>query len=268
MLFRFYMGYVFPSLNCIDEGVERWLRADRMAQYTEAPVVDVRYFTFLPDFVPQALVRCARAHRTIARAFDAEGLFGALHGRARKTTPAVMTTADRTPDRLARRRRRRSARRRSARDRDLADARLHSHRQVAGQRTDSPRAAGAGVATARVVGCGASCCGVSLGARAQRVSRRGLRSAADSVDVARSVSAMDSRSISAAARACRSAAMGDCRCGAFFHSAERRPVCGRSCRASWASVAGLSSSSASRSTWASACTPRMKLVSAAMNLTI
>ena len=57
MLFRFYMGYVFPSLNCIDEGVERWLRADRMAQYTEAPVVDVRYFTFLPDFVPQALVR-------------------------------------------------------------------------------------------------------------------------------------------------------------------------------------------------------------------
>jgi len=57
MLFRFYMGYVFPSLNCIDEGVERWLRADRMAQYTEAPVVDVRYFTFLPDFVPQAFVR-------------------------------------------------------------------------------------------------------------------------------------------------------------------------------------------------------------------
>jgi ubiquinone/menaquinone biosynthesis C-methylase UbiE len=57
VLFRFYMGYVFPSLNCIDEGVERWLRADRMAQYTEAPVVDVRYFTFLPDFVPQAVVR-------------------------------------------------------------------------------------------------------------------------------------------------------------------------------------------------------------------
>jgi SAM-dependent methyltransferase len=57
MLFRFYMGYVFPSLNCIDEGVERWLRADRMARYTEAPVVEVRYFTFLPDFVPQALVR-------------------------------------------------------------------------------------------------------------------------------------------------------------------------------------------------------------------
>src|SRR5262249_8500426 len=60
MLFRFYMGYVFPSLNCIDEGVERWLRADRMARYTAAPVVDVRYFTFLPDFVPQILVRLLR----------------------------------------------------------------------------------------------------------------------------------------------------------------------------------------------------------------
>ena len=54
------MGYVFPSLNCIDEGVERWLRADRLAQYTEAPVMDVRYFTFLPDFVPQRLVRLLR----------------------------------------------------------------------------------------------------------------------------------------------------------------------------------------------------------------
>jgi ubiquinone/menaquinone biosynthesis C-methylase UbiE len=57
LLFRFYMGYVFPSLNCIDEGVERWLLAHRLNQYTDAPVVDVRYFTFLPDFVPAAVVR-------------------------------------------------------------------------------------------------------------------------------------------------------------------------------------------------------------------
>jgi 2-polyprenyl-3-methyl-5-hydroxy-6-metoxy-1,4-benzoquinol methylase len=60
VLFRFYMGYVFPSLNCIDEGVERWLLPDRLAQYTKAPVVEVRYFTFLPDFVPAALVRLLR----------------------------------------------------------------------------------------------------------------------------------------------------------------------------------------------------------------
>jgi SAM-dependent methyltransferase len=57
ILFRFYMGYVFPSLNCIDEGVERWLLAHRLHTYTEAAVVDVRYFTFLPDFVPAAIVR-------------------------------------------------------------------------------------------------------------------------------------------------------------------------------------------------------------------
>ncbi len=57
ILFRFYMGYVFPSLNCIDEGVERWLLPHRLAQYTEAAVVDIRYFTFLPDFVPRPLGR-------------------------------------------------------------------------------------------------------------------------------------------------------------------------------------------------------------------
>ena len=57
ILFRFYMGYVFPSLNCIDEGVERWLRPDRLGDYTAAPVVDVRYFTFLPDFLPAPIVR-------------------------------------------------------------------------------------------------------------------------------------------------------------------------------------------------------------------
>jgi ubiquinone/menaquinone biosynthesis C-methylase UbiE/uncharacterized membrane protein YbhN (UPF0104 family) len=57
ILFRFYMGYVFPSLNCIDEGIERWLLAHRLNDYTSAPVVDVRYFTFLPDFVPAPVVR-------------------------------------------------------------------------------------------------------------------------------------------------------------------------------------------------------------------
>jgi 2-polyprenyl-3-methyl-5-hydroxy-6-metoxy-1,4-benzoquinol methylase/uncharacterized membrane protein YbhN (UPF0104 family) len=57
ILFRFYMGYVFPSLNCIDEGVERWLLPHQMAMYTDAPLVDLRYFTFLPDFLPQAFVR-------------------------------------------------------------------------------------------------------------------------------------------------------------------------------------------------------------------
>ena len=57
ILFRFYMGYVFPSLNCIDEGVERWLLPNRMPVYTDARVMALRYFTFLPDFAPRPVVR-------------------------------------------------------------------------------------------------------------------------------------------------------------------------------------------------------------------
>jgi SAM-dependent methyltransferase/uncharacterized membrane protein YbhN (UPF0104 family) len=57
LLFRFYMGYVFPSLNCIDEGVERWLLPNRLGRYTDSPVIDVRYFTFLPEFVPGFVAR-------------------------------------------------------------------------------------------------------------------------------------------------------------------------------------------------------------------
>jgi ubiquinone/menaquinone biosynthesis C-methylase UbiE len=57
ILFRFYMGYVFPSLNCIDEGVERWLLPHRLDSYTPAPVETIRYFTFLPDFIPGPIAR-------------------------------------------------------------------------------------------------------------------------------------------------------------------------------------------------------------------
>lgn len=57
LLFRFYMGYAFPSLNCIDEGIERWLLPHRLSQYTTEEVVDVQYFTFLPDFMPQLIAR-------------------------------------------------------------------------------------------------------------------------------------------------------------------------------------------------------------------
>jgi len=60
ILFRFYMGYVFPSLNCIDEGVERWLLPHEMAVYTEVPVSETRYFTFLPEFLPSVVVRLMR----------------------------------------------------------------------------------------------------------------------------------------------------------------------------------------------------------------
>jgi ubiquinone/menaquinone biosynthesis C-methylase UbiE/uncharacterized membrane protein YbhN (UPF0104 family) len=60
VLFRFYMGYVFPSLNCIDEGTERWLLPHRLARYCHAPVRQIEYFTFLPDFVPGFVMRALR----------------------------------------------------------------------------------------------------------------------------------------------------------------------------------------------------------------
>jgi ubiquinone/menaquinone biosynthesis C-methylase UbiE len=57
ILFRFYMGYVFPSINCIDEGTERWLLPNRLGAYTRVPVTAARYFTFFPDFLPEPIVQ-------------------------------------------------------------------------------------------------------------------------------------------------------------------------------------------------------------------
>jgi ubiquinone/menaquinone biosynthesis C-methylase UbiE/uncharacterized membrane protein YbhN (UPF0104 family) len=68
ILFRFYMGYVFPSLNCIDEGVERWLLPGSLPMYTDVPVDQIRYFTFLPEFLPEPVVRaCAGLERWLER---------------------------------------------------------------------------------------------------------------------------------------------------------------------------------------------------------
>ncbi len=76
VLFRFYMGYVFPSLNCIDEGVERWLLPRELAALTDASIVDIHYFTFLPDFMPEGLVRLfspveRRLERSFLRSYSA-----------------------------------------------------------------------------------------------------------------------------------------------------------------------------------------------------
>ena len=56
-LFRFYMGYVFPLVKSIDTGTEWWINPrlwDRIHGFT---LVDVKYFTFLPDFIPRSLLR-------------------------------------------------------------------------------------------------------------------------------------------------------------------------------------------------------------------
>jgi len=54
-LFRFYMGYVFPVLKSIDEGVEVWIDPRCLSAQRGFDVAEVRYFTFIPDFLPRWL---------------------------------------------------------------------------------------------------------------------------------------------------------------------------------------------------------------------
>jgi SAM-dependent methyltransferase len=56
-LFRLYMGYVFPLIKRIDEGTELWLQPEALPVADGLRVEDVNYFTFLPDFLPRALLR-------------------------------------------------------------------------------------------------------------------------------------------------------------------------------------------------------------------
>lgn len=60
-LFRFYMTYAFPILKSIDEGTEWWIDPRGWKGAEGMTVVRTRYFTFLPDFIPRALMRPAMA---------------------------------------------------------------------------------------------------------------------------------------------------------------------------------------------------------------
>lgn len=58
LLFRFYMGYVFPVIRDIDEGTESWIRPNALPEVRGARWnPDVHYFTFLPDFIPPSLMK-------------------------------------------------------------------------------------------------------------------------------------------------------------------------------------------------------------------
>lgn len=68
-VFRWYMGYLFPLLKKIDEGNERWVLPTALPPVPGARwSSEVRYFTFLPDFVPPAILRAfADLERTLER---------------------------------------------------------------------------------------------------------------------------------------------------------------------------------------------------------
>lgn len=56
-LFRFYMGYIFPLLKSIDEGTESWIEPQRWEKIEGMKFLFVKYFTFIPDFIPNFLMR-------------------------------------------------------------------------------------------------------------------------------------------------------------------------------------------------------------------
>lgn len=59
-LFRLYMSYLFPLIKRIDEGIELWLDPDDLPiAESGLQVEDVAYFTFVPDFLPGALMPAA-----------------------------------------------------------------------------------------------------------------------------------------------------------------------------------------------------------------
>jgi len=56
-LFRFYLSYVFPILKGIEEGTEHYLDPRTMDAMPGLRLCEVRYFSFLPDFAPAAVLR-------------------------------------------------------------------------------------------------------------------------------------------------------------------------------------------------------------------
>lgn len=75
-LFRFYMGYIFPLMNSIDEGTEHWLDPRSFPPLDGGVWRRPLYFTFLPDLLPRWLWRLLqpiehRLERSPARAWSA-----------------------------------------------------------------------------------------------------------------------------------------------------------------------------------------------------
>ncbi|MCW1926472.1 methyltransferase domain-containing protein [Luteolibacter arcticus] len=72
-LFRLYMSYLFPVIRDIDEGTERWIRPSQLPQVEGGNWQrEVRYFTFLPDFIPSPVLKAfAGVERALEQSFMA-----------------------------------------------------------------------------------------------------------------------------------------------------------------------------------------------------
>lgn len=76
-LFRFYLSYIFPFVRNFDDGTERWISPDQLPEVPGGRWdPSITYITFVPDFLPRALVRLAqpletRLERSRLRRFSA-----------------------------------------------------------------------------------------------------------------------------------------------------------------------------------------------------
>ena len=63
-LFRFYLGYIFPIVKGIEEGVEPYMDPSKLTEVPGLELAAIDFFTFIPDFTPAllmpALVRLER----------------------------------------------------------------------------------------------------------------------------------------------------------------------------------------------------------------
>jgi ubiquinone/menaquinone biosynthesis C-methylase UbiE len=61
VLFRGYVSYVFPLLKSIDEGTELWIRPKHLPDVPGGSwQQQIRYFTFVPEFLPAIILRAVR----------------------------------------------------------------------------------------------------------------------------------------------------------------------------------------------------------------
>jgi len=58
---RLYMDCIFPRIRRIDDGHEIWLRPQRLPDVSEFDIMEVDYFTFMPDFTPEFAFKTMRA---------------------------------------------------------------------------------------------------------------------------------------------------------------------------------------------------------------
>ncbi len=55
-----YMNYVFPRLRRIDNGQENWILPEDLSSWPGFELLDLKRFTFVPDFTPRWLFPLAR----------------------------------------------------------------------------------------------------------------------------------------------------------------------------------------------------------------